>query len=73
MNTSPPSLSSVRSLLECYLRAKDLNQPELISECFASDAELTFSIATDDIDFPRRVARRTGDRQDAGRGLRRSL
>ncbi|MFM0123156.1 MULTISPECIES: hypothetical protein [unclassified Paraburkholderia] len=54
MNTSLSS-SSVRSLLDCYLRAKDLNQPELISECFSSDAELTFSIATDDIDFPRRV------------------
>jgi hypothetical protein len=54
MNASLSS-SSVRSLLECYLRAKDLNQPELISECFSSDAELTFSIATDDIDFPRRV------------------
>jgi hypothetical protein len=51
-----PLLSSVRSLLECYLRAKDLNQPALISECFATDAELTFSIATDDIDFPRLVA-----------------
>lgn len=55
MVTSPP-LSSARSLLECYLRAKDLNQPELISECFAANAELTFSIATDDIDFPRVVA-----------------
>jgi SnoaL-like domain len=54
MNTSLSS-SPVRSLLECYLRAKDLNQPDLISECFSSDAELTFSIATDDIDFPRRV------------------
>lgn len=51
MNTSLSS-SSVRSLLECYLRAKDLNQPELISECFSSDTELTFSIAADDIDFP---------------------
>ncbi|MFM0550626.1 hypothetical protein P0D69_06550 [Paraburkholderia sediminicola] len=54
MNTSL-SASSVRPLLECYLRAKDMNRPELISECFSSDAELTFSIATDDIDFPRRV------------------
>ena len=54
MNTAPPS-SSARSLLECYLRAKDLNHPELISECFSPDAELSFSIATDDIDFPRRV------------------
>jgi hypothetical protein len=54
MNTAPAS-SSVQSLLECYLRAKDLNHPELISECFSPDAELSFSIATDDIDFPRRV------------------
>ncbi|RKR36901.1 nuclear transport factor 2 family protein [Paraburkholderia sp. BL17N1] len=54
MNTAIPT-SSVRSLLECYLRAKDLNRPELISECFSPDAELTFSIATRDIDFPRRV------------------
>ncbi|MFM0500841.1 hypothetical protein [Paraburkholderia caffeinilytica] len=54
MNTAPSS-SSARSLLEGYLRAKDLNHPELISECFSPDAELTFSIATDDIDFPRLV------------------
>jgi hypothetical protein len=54
MNSAPPS-SSARFLLEGYLRAKDLNRPELISECFSPNAELSFSIATDDIDFPRRV------------------
>ena len=54
MNPAIPS-SSVRSLLECYIRAKDQNQPALIFDCFATDAELTFEIATDAIDFPRRV------------------
>ncbi|SAK97820.1 hypothetical protein AWB80_07411 [Caballeronia pedi] len=49
------SASSVRSLLEGYVRAKDRNQPELILDCFAADAELTFDIATDAIDFPRSV------------------
>ncbi|NLP63161.1 nuclear transport factor 2 family protein [Paraburkholderia sacchari] len=49
------SLSSARSLLECYLHAKDQNRPELIAQCFAAEATLTFSIATDSIDFPRSV------------------
>ncbi|SPB14612.1 hypothetical protein NOV72_01855 [Caballeronia novacaledonica] len=49
------SNSSVRSLLECYIRAKDQNRPEFIFDCFAGDAELTFSIETDAIDFPRSV------------------
>lgn len=49
------SSTSVRSLLECYIRAKDQNQPDLIFDCFGPDAELTFSIATEAIDFPRRV------------------
>ena len=49
------SASSARSLLECYVRAKDRNQPEMILDCFAADAELTFDIATDAIDFPRSV------------------
>ena len=52
------STSSVRSLLECYIRAKDQNQPDLIFDCFAADAELTFDIATDAIDFPRSVTGR---------------
>ncbi|WP_175836337.1 nuclear transport factor 2 family protein [Burkholderia anthina] len=46
----------VRALLECYLRAKDLNQPALIADCFAADAELSFSLASDDIDFPPHVS-----------------
>ena len=51
---SPPlAFCPSSSLPECYLRAKDQNRPALIDECFAPDAELTFSIATDDIDFPR--------------------
>ncbi|GJH25110.1 hypothetical protein CBA19CS42_11360 [Caballeronia novacaledonica] len=50
------STSSARSLLEWYIRAKDENQPALIFDCFAGDAELTFSIATDAIDFPRSVS-----------------
>ncbi|SAL34952.1 hypothetical protein AWB70_02426 [Caballeronia cordobensis] len=54
MNSGIPT-SSVRSLLECYIRAKDQNQPELIFDCFAADAELTFDIATEAIDFPRSV------------------
>jgi hypothetical protein len=49
------STASVRSLLECYIRAKDENQSERIFDCFAADAELTFEIATDAIDFPRHV------------------
>ncbi|MCA8300297.1 nuclear transport factor 2 family protein [Burkholderia seminalis] len=47
--------ATVRALLECYLRAKDLNRPSLIADCFAADAELSFSLASDDIDFPPRV------------------
>lgn len=54
MNPAIPA-ASLRSLLECYIRAKDQNQPALIFDCFAADAELTFEIATDTIDFPRRV------------------
>lgn len=57
--TSLPT-SSVQSLLECYLRAKDRNRPELIPECFAAEATLTFSIATDEIDFPRSVTGAAG-------------
>ncbi|WP_423761241.1 nuclear transport factor 2 family protein [Burkholderia sp. NLJ2] len=51
----PLNPAQVRALLECYLRAKDLNRPALIADCFAADAELSFSLANDDIDFPPRV------------------
>ncbi|QBR02671.1 nuclear transport factor 2 family protein [Paraburkholderia pallida] len=53
--TSLPT-STVQTLLEGYLHAKDQNRPELIADCFADDAALTFSIATDEIDFPRSVS-----------------
>ncbi|WP_028223653.1 nuclear transport factor 2 family protein [Paraburkholderia oxyphila] len=53
--TSLP-ISTVQTLLEGYLHAKDQNRPELIADCFAGDAALTFSIATDEIDFPRSVS-----------------
>ena len=45
-----------RLLLERYVEAKDLTRPQLMHDIYASDAILTFSIATDSIDFPRRVA-----------------
>ncbi|MGS0891917.1 nuclear transport factor 2 family protein [Burkholderia stagnalis] len=52
----PLAPESIRALLECYLRAKDLNRPERIADCFAADAALSFSLANDDIAFPARVA-----------------
>lgn len=48
-------MSTVRKLLEAYLEAKDLDRPQLILDCYAPDAVLTFSIATDSISFPQRV------------------
>jgi hypothetical protein len=43
-------------LLERYVEAKDLGRPQLMPQIYASDAVLTFSIATDSIWFPPRVA-----------------
>lgn len=48
-------MSTPALLLERYVEAKDLNRPKLAYEIYAPDAVLTFSIATDKIDFPRRV------------------
>ena len=45
-----------QSLLERYIEAKDLTRPQLMPEIYAPDAVLTFSIATDSISFPLRVA-----------------
>ena len=45
-----------QSVLERYVEAKDLVRPELMQEIYAPDAVLTFSIATDSISFPSRVA-----------------
>jgi hypothetical protein len=48
-------LNTTKDLLEAYLRAKDLNQPSVIPDCYSPEAVLTFSIATDQISFPTRV------------------
>ncbi|HXX02276.1 MAG TPA: hypothetical protein VEJ00_13760, partial [Candidatus Acidoferrales bacterium] len=51
-------MSTPQLLLERYVEAKDLTRPQLMPDIYAPDAILTFSIATDSIDFPRRVAGR---------------
>ena len=43
------------TLLETYVRAKDENQPKMIAHTFASDAVVTFSIATSTIRRPSTV------------------
>ena len=43
-------------LLERYVEAKDLVRPHLMRQIYAADAVLTFSIATDSISFPEKVA-----------------
>lgn len=49
-------MKTPKDLLEHYVLAKDGNRPLLILECHAADALLTYSIATDTISFPARVA-----------------
>jgi hypothetical protein len=49
-------MSTPQLLLERYVEAKDSVRPRLMQQIYAPDAILTFSIATDSIDFPRRVA-----------------
>ena len=44
------------ALLEAYFDAKDRNRPGLIRDIYATDAQVTFSIATDAISFPARLA-----------------
>lgn len=48
-------MKSARELLETYVEAKDLDRPGLILDCFAPNAVLTYSIATDTISFPART------------------
>jgi hypothetical protein len=43
------------ALLERYVEAKDLARPHLMAGIYAPDAVLTYSIATDAIDFPAEV------------------
>ena len=49
-------MSTPQILLERYVEAKDLVRPHLMQQIYAADAVLTFSIATDSITFPARVA-----------------
>jgi hypothetical protein len=53
MTTLP--LARYRSALETYIDAKDNTRAERIAEVFASDAVLTFSLATSNIAFPART------------------
>ena len=53
MTTLP--LARYRSALETYIDAKDNTRPERIAEVFATDAVLTFSLATSNIAFPART------------------
>lgn len=48
-------MTHARDLLERYVEAKDRNRPELMAQIFRPDAVLSFSIATDEITFPREV------------------
>ncbi|WP_118183734.1 hypothetical protein [Paraburkholderia phosphatilytica] len=48
-------LTHYRALLEGYIDAKDHTRPERIADVFASDAILTFSLATTNIAFPART------------------
>jgi hypothetical protein len=48
-------MSQARRLLERYLEAKDGNRPELTPDLYLADAVLTYSIATDEIEFPDRT------------------
>lgn len=48
-------MNAPKDLLEAYLEAKDLNRPSVILECYAPDAVLTYSIATDTISFPDKI------------------
>jgi hypothetical protein len=53
MTTLP--LARYRSALETYIDAKDNTRPGRIAEVFATDAVLTFSLATSNIAFPART------------------
>jgi hypothetical protein len=49
-------MSTRQLLLERYVEAKDFTRPHLMREIYATDAVLTFSIATDSISFPEKVS-----------------
>jgi len=56
IKNSGNKMNTPKNLLEAYLQAKDLNQPSVILDCYAPDAVLTYSIATDTISFPAKVS-----------------
>jgi hypothetical protein len=49
-------MNTAKEVLEAYLESKDRNRPSVILDCYAPEAVLTYSIATDTISFPARVA-----------------
>src|SRR5258707_11423092 len=56
IQNSENAMNTPKDLLEAYLQAKDLDRPSVILDCYAPDAVLTYSIATDTISFPARVS-----------------
>ena len=52
--TLPPHAPYIRAL-EAYIDAKDNTRPQRMADAFASDAELTISLATSTIAFPART------------------
>jgi hypothetical protein len=56
LSTAVTTPSTTRALLERYVEAKDLMRPQLMREIYTREAILTYSIATDTIHFPARVA-----------------
>jgi hypothetical protein len=48
-------MATPAALLQRYVEAKDLARPHLMAGIYATDAILTYSIATDTIDFPPEV------------------
>jgi hypothetical protein len=48
-------MTTPAALLERYVEAKDFTRPQLMRDIYAADALLTYSIATDAIEFPAKV------------------
>lgn len=66
-------MKTPRDLLEGYLQAKDGNRPSVMLDCYTTDAVLTYSIATDTISFPARVAGADAIAQTLVRDFRKSF
>lgn len=66
-------MKTPKDLLEHYAQAKDRNRPLLILECYAAHALLTYSIATDTISFPAKVAGADAIAQTLVRDFRRNF